>query len=217
MFSTFDRKVLERIGFNLMSEEQALTLLGVVFERGKMFFLDILQKEGFPKETGELELRKLLLSVSEESLFNDPHFSLSLNMGALSAVDRAEKTLGRKLNGEEQWAAIKMALNEIFPPTLSEKLFRYLLTNFQPFAELTHEEFGEKLKEHHERQKNLFPKPCAENNAKPLSMGTDTWLVPCPNCSLNKRCDVKTKQFKCKKCGLKKSYDGKSKSFIAEK
>ena len=213
MLSIFDRKVLERIGINLMPEESAITLLGMVFEHGKEFFLEGIQKEDFPRETGKQELRKLLLCISEESLLSDPYFSLSLYLGSLSSIDRTEKILGRELRGEEGSAAIKIALDDIFPSALSEKLFQCLLKNYQLFSKLTNEEFKEKLREYYERQKKTFPKPGLENKSKCMSVGTDTWLVPCPNCSLEKRCDARTKRFRCK-CGLEKPYDGKNRRFL---
>ncbi len=212
MFSIFDRKVFERIGLSLMPEEHAIALLGMVFEHGKDFFLENWREEDFPKEEGERELRKLPLCINEESLLSDPYFPLSLYLGALYAIDRTEKTLGRELKEGEGSAAIKIALEDVFPPTLSEKLFQYLLKNFQFFSKLTNEELKEKLKERQERQKKLFLKPGLESKAKYTTTGTDTWLVSCPNCGLKKRCDAGTKHFKCK-CGLEKPYDGKNRCF----
>ncbi|OHA64653.1 MAG: hypothetical protein A2667_02310 [Candidatus Wildermuthbacteria bacterium RIFCSPHIGHO2_01_FULL_47_27] len=217
MFSVFGRKALEHLGTNLMPEESAMILLGVVFELGKEFSLDVTQREGFTKEEAEQGLRKILLCINWESLLHDPHFSLSLYLGAFSAIDRAEKILGRKLNEVEELTAIKMALDDIFPSTLSAKLFQHFVKNGQSFSKLTDEEFKTRVNELYERRRKLFPRPdvpasYAGGGARPVNRGTDTWLVPCPSCGLEKRCDAKTKRFSCK-CGLGKPYDGKNRRF----
>lgn len=191
------------------TEELALTILGFMVEIGKKR----LTSDGTISAEDEPEIRKLLLCVNEESYFRDERFSFSLELGIVKAIAEAKTILPRDPTTEELGTTLLERLQEIFPEDLARKLLIYALKNFvngvhQPKSK---EEFEEKIRKHFQQRQEIREKyyPADKISSRPTTprlSGTDTWVVSCPQCGQEKRCDAKTKRFRCKKCSFDKPY-----------
>ncbi len=189
-----------------MNSEEALCHLGMLVERGKKTFVNTCSECGYrnPEETATQEINKILLIVPEEKLFSDKDFSLSLHLGLLWLFREDKK------NFENNF--LKRLL-EIFPQTLPEKLYKYAeeleVERAKGLLNQNEEEKKEAERKLREKENLLYAKRKKIvssaikhlNERRPPAAGTESILVPCPKCGLEKRCFKNTKRFRCKRCG----------------
>ncbi len=185
-----------------MNSEEALCHLGILVEHGKKTFIDSCIKEGHhnPEETAIREINRILLVVPEERLFSDKDFSVSLRLGLLRLFGEDRK------NFESNFLK---RLSEIFPSGLAEKLYKYTIKleveRIKEVPGISQEEVERKFQEeqkllYEKRKKIMFSVINNLNERRPSTAGTESILVSCPKCGLEKRCFPNTKRFRCQ-CG----------------
>ncbi len=210
MHPLFTKAVLFRSGLRvpIITEDVASCLIGSVIEIGKERFLAILAQDGVTAADGEMEFSKLLVGINKESLLSDPLFLFSIQLGMTDAVLNLEESLGRKLDGGEMRSAFKMRLDDILPPELADYIFKKFPVS-SLYRPTTPQEWKEKVAKHFDDKERRLAGPLGNQRSQKKSSGTETRLVPCPECGLKKRCDDKTKRFNCKPpagCGFQSPY-----------
>lgn len=209
MNSDFIRAVRENVWLKAMMpetvpKEVAIVLLGTVVENGIDCFLEINKKNGFSEAESRLSLLRIRFIVDEEDLLGSEHFALSLQLGLVDEIKTTGELCGRQISGKEGLVLMAIRLCEIFPQPIGlvEKLLDILQKSFV-FVGKDAEWWENTLKGHFDERKkvltNYWGTTTSASSFQPSRpRGTDTQLVPCPQCGWEKRCDAGTKQFRCK-------------------
>lgn len=196
--------VFKDFGFNL---EQDMFLLGLVMQHGLKFCFGESYIDGVSEQDFRDELKKLVARVPFRFLLEDQKFLNFLQMRMVNLLNE---------KGNDFRRIILDDLIVIFGQEKAELLFKTALQNYCQNLEKG-EEHVKKMAEafvayRKERFAELesWSQPSSDRSfvvSKPLrhEKGTDTSLIPCPQCQIKKRCDGNTKRFRCK-CGFDSPY-----------
>ena len=195
------------------TKEQAICYLGLTVENGKKAILENFFKSGILLYEAAYTdfINRLITSVTEYNLLNDPDFAVSLQLAWIHLVSK-----------NPDWPPVlEDHLKEIFPAELTQKLLlKVLRWRKEEINRIRQEgekakiqlgkEFEARLKAHYDHYKRVIDAALNPNHpplysTMPIQRGTPT-QIPCPNCGLKKRCDANTKRFRCKNCGFDKAY-----------
>ena len=206
----FFREAVRRAGLfgnqsERISEQEALHYLGVLVEHGKEQWLEFLLEANVSLPDPEGAIADLFACIKEDSLFTDPSFAFSLRLALchVTLVAIEEKKDSREL--------FDRRIDEIFPEELRERIHRYVFGNLLK----DHDEGKsivpsqeEAARHFEERRKAVLGPSVAQAlmRSSARNLGTNTWMEPCPNCGLEKRCNKRTRQFRCKPCGFDQPY-----------
>lgn len=180
------------------AEQVALSKLGAIIE--------VLGTELKPEDASKLreEAARLLDVVEHTQILHNPDILISLRLLAIPIVSGK----GNNWPGE-----FMQRLSQVFPLksvnalTLRTIKFAAMANQFDLQLAPTPME----MTDHMRRREGKLTKTIEQRphipalRAPGVNRGTDTELVPCPECGLEKRCDQKTKNFRCR-CGFASMY-----------
>ena len=163
-------------------------------------WIEITKRAGLILEDPDQIISDLFACVREEAFFTNPVFRFSLRLGVCRLLQQVVE-LDEPV---EKWRTeFRELIWDIFPENLQMKIWDYTFDSLEKFQKLI-DVFpsDEERKQHQENRKKLVPgqntpqpQPLKQRFSKP---GTDTWMVACPDCGTEKRCDKRTKRFRCK-------------------
>lgn len=183
-----------------LNEEAALVFLSTMLMRGKEY-LDSSDETSWNASDCTLEL----FSKVKDDKFFQPFFVTSMKV-TLSKIFVTEVKTGAdsKETMERSLDRFLVRLKEIFPDYFAKKLFAFVGSKLEENIEWLIYSM-EEVRENRKYADSVFNGSLITGQQSSCPVGTNTRLVPCPQCKLNKRCDAKTKHFRCK-CGFDKPY-----------
>lgn len=143
------------------------------------------------------ELRVALPTLfSTEELLADPGFDTDL------------KLLYTHFGGKMGRVFFEARLREFFSKevveTLVAKLYPEITEGLERVARMQLMQHAAEFLD--QRLSQVSQPVIATTNKTDEHQGTETWLVPCPDCETEKRVDHRTKRYRCKNCGFNERF-----------
>lgn len=181
-----------------------IALLAILLAHGK----EILVQQNGAEEAREA-IRELFLPFSNcTELTENPFIQTGVRLAFLRILATKQPPKGGVLE------ALIGELVNLFPDA-EEGFVTRLVIQFQEFLRDPALSFEKKRREDEANLREVIETarnavgPYTEK-IQPRNLGTETFLIPCHACGINKRCDRRTRRFRCKVCGFEASFrDGK--------